>query len=81
MNLFAGFAATNSCYMRGSLPQRTRSSGGDLMQVAARYFIRSWILARASRAQSSSNRPPGAPLTPIAPIATPPALMVTPPTP
>src|SRR5262249_22514826 len=33
------------------------------------YFIRSWILAMAARAHSSSKLPPGAPLTPIAPIA------------
>ena len=43
------------------------------------YFIRSRILARAARAHSSSNWPPGAPLTPIAPIAIPLAMMVTPP--
>src|SRR5262245_58940411 len=45
-----------------------------------RYFIRSWILAMAARAHSSSNWPPGAPLTPMAPTACPPAMMVTPPT-
>ena len=32
------------------------------------YLIRSAILARAARAHSSSNWPPGAPLTPIPPM-------------
>ncbi len=45
-----------------------------------RYFIRSAILAIAARAHSSSNCPPGAPLTPIAPMMVSPALMATPPT-
>ncbi|TMJ57232.1 MAG: hypothetical protein E6G90_03520 [Alphaproteobacteria bacterium] len=45
------------------------------------YFMRSWILAMAARAHSSSKLPPGAPLTPIPPIAFPPLMMVTPPTP
>src|SRR5262249_62372740 len=44
------------------------------------YFTRSLILAKAVRAHSSSNCPPGAPLTPIPPIAVSPALIVTPPT-
>ncbi len=43
------------------------------------YFSRSWILASAARAHSSSKLPPGAPLTPMAPIAVPPAMIVTPP--
>src|SRR2546425_5553004 len=34
----------------------------------------------AARAHSSSNWPPGAPLTPIAPTGFPPAMTVTPPT-
>jgi len=42
-----------------------------------RYFIRSLILPRAARAHSSSNWPPGAPLTPIAPIVWPPAWTAT----
>src|SRR2546422_7529410 len=57
-----------------------RSAGGQWSQAHARYFIPSWILARAARAHSSSNWPPGAPLTPIAPIAAPPTMIVTPPT-
>src|SRR5439155_7586903 len=44
------------------------------------YFIRPWILAMAVRAHSSSISPPGAPLTPIPPIAFPSTMMVTPPT-
>jgi len=44
------------------------------------YFMRSWILAIAARAHSSSKFPPGAPLTPIPPIAFPPIMMVMPPT-
>src|SRR5215510_9754634 len=42
-------------------------------------FIRSLILARAARAHSSSKFPPGAPPTPIPPIGSLPAMMVTPP--
>src|SRR2546427_5169141 len=53
---------------------------GTRQRALPAYFIRSWILAMAVRAQSSSNWPPGAPLTPSAPIAFPPAMMVTPPT-
>src|SRR5439155_11168884 len=60
-------------------PPFTRAHGG-CVHASARYFIRSLILARAPRAHSSSNWPPGAPLTPSAPIAAPPAMMVTPPT-
>ena len=35
---------------------------------------------RAARAHSSSNWPPGAPLTPIPPMMLPPAMIATPPT-
>ena len=61
--------------------RRWHAHGGWEVQPSAnaRYFIRSLILASAARAHSSSNWPPGAPLTPIAPIAFPPAMMVTPP--
>src|SRR5437868_14591420 len=48
--------------------------------VRDRYFIRSWILAMAARAHSSSKLPPGAPLTPIPAIVFPPAMIATPPT-
>src|SRR3954466_10373668 len=43
--------------------------------VRDRYFIRSWILAIAARAHSSSKLPPGAPLTPIPAIVFPPAMI------
>ena len=51
-----------------------------IASAAWSYFIRSWILARAARAHSSSKLPPGAPLTPNPAIAVPPAMTVTPPT-
>src|SRR5207249_10255389 len=63
--------------VRHAVAQRHRLGRGSLTPA---YFIRSWILAMAARAHSSSNWPPGAPLTPIAPIAFPPAMIVTPPT-
>jgi len=61
---------------------RTPPGTGDCPNARrlSAYYIRSWILAMAARAHSSSNWPPGAPLTPIAPIAWPPAMIVTPPT-
>ncbi len=64
---------------RESIRRWHANGGAKCSQANARYFIRSLILARAARAHSSSNWPPGAPLTPIAPIAFPPAMMVTPP--
>ena len=71
---------------RGGSPEGETAAGGEAAAGArgrpttAPYFIRSAILASAARAHSSSIWPPGAPLTPIAPIAAPPAMMVTPPT-
>jgi hypothetical protein len=65
-----------SCLGAVRAARRGCVSGG----AAACYFIRSLIFASAARAHSSSSWPPGAPLTPIAPIAAPLAMMVTPPT-
>src|SRR5207302_8027621 len=65
-----------------SAGSRTPPGSGDCADARrlGAYFIRSWILAMAVRAHSSSNWPPGAPLTPIAPTAAPPTMIVTPPT-
>jgi hypothetical protein len=72
---------------RRRLRRRHRLTTGERSRIAdsrpdagGRYFIRSWIFAMAARAHSSSKLPPGAPLTPIPPIAFPPTMMVTPPT-
>ena len=69
----------NDGLRRGKAPAAGMLTAGNCSQANLGYFIRSRILARAARAHSSSNWPPGAPLTPIAPIAVPPAMMVTPP--
>ena len=63
---------------RAAARRSVRTSGRR--SCAGPYFIRSWILAMAARAHSSSNWPPGAPLTPIAPMGVLPAMIVTPPT-
>src|SRR5260221_13831685 len=61
---------------RADLDPPSRSSAHDGWSRAdGRYFIRSLILARAPRAHSSSNWPPGAPLTPRPPMVLPPAMM------
>ena len=64
----------------------TGCAGGGVFQNSISrcvpcYFNLSWTFASADSAHSSSKLPPGAPLTPIPPIAAPFALMVTPPTP
>src|SRR5712691_465961 len=56
-------------------PPRSWGTHGGRRRAIARYFIRSLILARAVRAHSSSNWPPGAPLTPRPPMVVPPAMM------
>src|SRR6266700_3440984 len=58
-------------------PPRRLSAHCRWSRADARYFIRSLILASAVRAHSSSNWPPGAPLTPSAPIVWPPAWTAT----
>src|SRR5204862_7094669 len=45
-----------------------RRSTKIVRALSPNYFIRSLTLSRAKRAQSSSKLPPGAPLTPSAPI-------------
>ena len=78
-------AATFASWQNASRVQQPGSKSRvlpirEVPACCAGYFIRSAILARAARAHSSSNWPPGAPLTPIPPMMASPALMATPPT-
>src|SRR6266540_950409 len=68
-----------------SLPYLSRRKSPGLSRTShvgqqpSVHFIRSLIFSSAALAQTTSLSPPGAPLTPIAPMTSLPALITTPP--
>ena len=64
----AGADAGSKIAEVSSSPTFTRQIAGDKPTAVGFYFTLSLILARAVRAHSSSNWPPGAPLTPSPPM-------------
>ena len=69
-------------FLANGIPQYARARGPDGRQPdrsRQRHFIRSLIFSSAALAHTTSFSPPGAPLTPIAPITSSPALIATPP--